>query len=512
MTVAAQLAQGRRDEIALRDPERSWTWLEADTALRPLVNSLLAQNLRPARRVAVYAENSGQTLFHYAAATLAGASAVAVDFHLTPTEAAYIFEDSEVDVVFVDDSTAERGAEAAELAKVVLVVGGTKTVPGVISLADWISAGGDADPPTDQAPLPTVVYTSGTTGRPKAVELPPTSWVGGTDIGQHVRALAGVSMVQHGRHLVVGPMYHSGPLSGTRLFLGGAPVTVLGRFDAEGLLQAIERDRVASSIVVPTHLQRLLALPDGVRNRYDLGSLKFVLQVGAKCPEPVKRRAIEWLGPILWESYGASEVGTTCLISAAEWLERPGSVGRAIPPFEAMVLDDDNQPVPPGTQGRLFFRDTTGHGITYLHASAEGVSLGPDTFTLGEIGVMDADGYVWITDRASDMIVSGGVNIYPAEAEQVLSNHPAISEVSCIGVPHEEMGEQMVALVVAANPAIPPDTDEVIAWCRDRLTHYKCPKRAYIVDELVKTPLGKIDKKAMQVRLANHSARAKGMR
>jgi long-chain acyl-CoA synthetase len=189
------------------------------------------------------------------------------------------------------------------------------------------------------------------------------------------------------------------------------------------------------------------------------------------------------------------------MISAAEWLERPGSVGRAIPPFEAMILGEDNDPVPPGTQGRLFFRDTSGHGLKYLRASAAEVTLGPDVFTLGEIGVMDAEGYVWITDRASDMIVSGGVNIYPAEAEQVLVKHPAVAEVACIGLPHEEMGEQLAAVVVAADPANPPAASELIAWCRDRLSHYKCPKDVFFADEISQTALGKIDKRTLRDRL-----------
>lgn len=506
MTFAAELAASRPGECALRDPTRTWTWPEVDEALRPLVNALIAQPMRPSRRIAVYASNSGQTLLHYVAATLAGTSAAAVNFHLTPAEAAYILTDSEADLVLVDDSTAARGLQAAELAGIRLVVGGMQAHPGVVPLEEWVRAAGSSEPRTDLEPRPTLVYTSGTTGRPKGVELPPTSFVGGADVSEHVERLRANSMVAHGRHLVVGPMYHSGPLASTRLFIGGAPVTVLGRFDAEAMLEAVQRDRVASTIVVPTHLQRLLALPDDVRLSYDVSSLKFVLQVGAKCPEPVKRQAIEWLGPVLWESYGASEVGTTCMISAQEWLDRPGSVGRAIAPFEAMILDHDDHPVPPGTQGRLFFRDTTGHGVRYLHDAGDRGRFPPDVFTLGEIGVMDADGYVWITDRATDMIVSGGVNIYPAEAEHVLAAHPGIAEVACVGAPHDEMGEQLVAVVAPADPARPPDPEELLAWCRERLTHYKCPRRVEFVDALARTPVGKVDKRAVRAGLGPHPA------
>jgi long-chain acyl-CoA synthetase len=498
MTFAARIAAERPEEIALRAPDGDWTWAQVDVALRPMVSGLQMVGWRPSRRVAIYAENSGRTVLHYAAATLAGCSAVAVNFHLAPEEAAYILTHSQADLLIVDDTTAHRGVEAARLAGVPAVVGGSGSVTGSISLAQAAAYVGEAEPSLDVAPRPTMVYTSGTTGTPKGVELPPTSWVGGDTIDEHLERLAQNSMVAHGRHLVVGPMYHSGPLTGTRLFLGGTPVTVLGRFDAEKFLATIERDRIGSAIVVPTHLQRVLALPPDVRDRYDLSSLRFLLQVGAKFPEPDKRATIEWLtwrgvGDVLWESYGASEVGTTCMIGAAEWLERPGSVGRAIAPFEAMILDDEDKPVPPGTEGRLFFRDASGHGLRYVDGT--GTETGAP-FTLGEIGVMDEAGYVWITDRASDLVVSGGVNIYPAEAEKILTEHPAVSEAACIGIPHPDLGEALHALVVPTDPAAPPP--DLLEYCRERLSLYKCPRSVDFVEALTRTPVGKLDKKAMR--------------
>ena len=499
MTFAAALAAQRPDEIALRATDGDWTWAQVDAALRPLVNGMLAARYRPKRRVAIYAENSGQTVLYYAAATLAGCSAVAVNYHLTPEETAYILTHSQADLLIVDDSTAERGWVAARLAGVPAVVGGSGAVTGAISLEQATKFIGDAEPPTSHEPRPTMVYTSGTTGTPKGVELPWTSWVGGADIDEHVERLAQNSMVAHGRHLIVGPMYHSGPITGTRLFLGGAPVTVLGRFDGEKFLATIERDRIGSTIVVPTHLQRVMALPPPARDAHDLSSLTFMLQVGAKFPEPDKRAAIEWLTAagrpdVLFESYGASEVGTTCMISAVEWLERPGSVGRAVPGFEAMILDEDDKPAPPGTEGRLFFR-ADGHGMSYVDGT--GTSAG-EPFTLGEIGVMDEAGYVWITDRASDMVVSGGVNIYPAEAEKVLAAHPGVADVACIGVPHPDLGEALVALVVPIDPFNEPAAEDLLAHCRDNLTLYKCPREILFVEALQRTPVGKVDKKAMR--------------
>lgn len=270
-------------------------------------------------------------------------------------------------------------------------------------------------------------------------------------------------------------------------------MSVLGKFDAEALLQTIERDRIGSSIMVPTHFQRLLALPEERRAAADVSSLRFVLQVGAKCPEPVKREMIEWWGDVVWESYGASEVGTTCMISAAEWLERPGSVGRAVPPFEAYVLGEDGLPAAPGVEGPLWFRDGEGHGIRYI----TGTTTGRD-FTLGEIGRMDEDGYVWITDRFADMVVSGGVNIYPAEVEQTLIDHPGIEDVACFGVPDEEMGERLVAMIVPSDLTDPPSIVEIDEFARQRLAGFKVPRDLVVAATLPRNPVGKLDKRAMR--------------
>lgn len=493
MTFAAEIAKTRPGETALRDRDQALTWEDVDRRLRPAINRLQAADLGPKRRVAIVAGNSVDTLLAYVSCTLAGASAVAVNSHLTATETAYILNDADTRAVFCDTTTAEMAATAARSVGIDTVIAwGDSPLPdGVMSWGDW--GDDDAEPPTDLVPRPTLVYTSGTTGRPKGVELPPTSWVGGADINEHVARLAREPMVSHGRHLVVGPMYHSGPLASTRLFLGGAPVSILGKFDADALLTSIERDRIASAIMVPTHFQRLLALPASRRQQADISSLRFVLQVGAACPEKTKRQMIDWWGEVIWESYGASEVGTTCMISAAEWLAKPGSVGRSIPPFEAYIKGQDGTPAPSGTEGPLWFRDTTGHGIKY----SNGLSTGSE-FTLGEIGRMDFEGYVWITDRLANMVVSGGVNIYPAEVEQVLMQNPAIADVACFGLPDDAMGERLVALVVPANLAAPPSLERISAAARTQLAGYKIPREFIWADELPRTAVGKLNKRALR--------------
>jgi long-chain acyl-CoA synthetase len=325
-------------------------------------------------------------------------------------------------------------------------------------------------------------------------------FAGGKTVKEHVRGLAKNSFTRFGTHLVVGPMYHTGPLSGFRLLAAGVPIVVLGRFNPEGVLRAIDAYKTETSVMVPTHFVRLLALPAQVRARYDVGSMKLVGHTGAACPIDVKRKMIEWWGPIFFEAYGATEVGTTCVITSEEWLEHPGSVGRAVPPFRALIVDDDGNELPANTEGRLFFADATGRGIVYPTDPEKSAAahLRPGVFTLGEIGYVDDARYVFITDRISDMIVSGGVNIYPAEAERVLIDHPAVADVAVIAVPNAVMGEEPKGLVVPVDPAQPPSAKELIAYCRERLAGYKCPRTVDIVDTLGRSAMGKLNKRALR--------------
>jgi acyl-coenzyme A synthetase/AMP-(fatty) acid ligase len=209
---------------------------------------------------------------------------------------------------------------------------------------------------------------------------------------------------------------------------------------------------------------------------------------------------IDWWGLIFTDAYGATEVGTTCQISSADWLENPGSVGRPVPPFSVIVLDDDGNELPANTEGRLFFKDATGRGVIYPNDAekTKAANIAPGVFTLGEIGYVNDGGFVYITDRFSDMVVSGGVNIYPAEAEQVLVQHPDLLDVACIGVPHAEMGEELKALAIPRDLKNPPDAKEVLIFCRERLSHFKCPRTIEFVDDLGRNTMGKINKRKLR--------------
>lgn len=497
---ARLLAAERPTEIALRDPYRAMTWAEVDAALDRVANALRAADLGPAHRIAVFAENAGETALAHLGGLIAGASTVPVNFHLTADETAYILADSRTSVLFVGPETLERGVAAARQAGVGTVVAWRcPATGGVLDWDEWLAAAPAGEASLDAVPRPNLLYTSGTTGKPKGTELPPTMFAGGSTVAEHLEALKKNRFAAFGTHLVVGPMYHTGPLSGMRLLVAGVPSVILARFDAENTLRTIQEYRTETAVMVPTHFVRLLALPDDIKRAYDVSSMQLVAHTGAKCPVDVKRAMIEWWGPVFTDAYGATEVGTTCQITSQEWLEHPGSVGRCLPPFRARIFDDDGNELGPGQEGRLFFEDSTGRGIVYPNdpEKTKAAHIAPGVFTLGEIGYVDADGYVYITDRFSDMVVSGGANIYPAEAEQVLVQHPAVLDVACIGVPHREMGEELKALVMLRSGHEVTGA-ELIAFCRDRLSHYKCPRSVDFVEDLGRTTMGKINKRSLR--------------
>ncbi|QXC62128.1 AMP-binding protein [Aquihabitans sp. G128] len=447
-------------------------------------------------RMAVFAENAAESVIAHVGGLRSGSSVVPVNSHLSATEAAYLLRVADVSLVVAGPGTAERArAAAAEVGHCEVHVWDET------GWDDWL-ASAPAGPPADDRPIPpNLLFTSGTTGTPKATELPPNvfprrrSWAG------FVEALAANRFVGRGRHLVVAPLHHTGPLNAVRALAVGTPIGVLDRFDARRTLDAIRAWEIGSTTLVPTHLSRLAALPADVRSAADTSTLQLVFQTGASCPVDVKRAMIEWWGPVLLEAYGATEVGVTSAITSQDWLEHPGSVGRAVPPYTAVVVDDAGDEVEPGVEGRLCFRDATGRGIVY-HDDPERTAaahVAPGVFTLGEIGKVDADGFVYVTDRFADMVVTGGVNVYPAEMEQVLIAHPAVADVAGIGVAHPDLGEQLVALVVPEDPAAPPSPEALQAWCEERLSRFKCPRQVRLVATLDRNPLGKLDKKGLRV-------------
>ena len=496
----ALLARGSHDpsELALTDGVLMLDWDRLDTRLDEAVASLRRLTSGTSGRVAVMAHNSTETVVAHAAVVLAGLSAVPVSFHLTAGEVAYLLEVSGAELLLAGPETAAVARQAAERVNGVRVLAWRSDEPGVGSWEESVTRVAPGDT-SGVRPAPPMLFTSGTTGRPKPVEQPPTMFPRCDTVAELLGHFAENPLAELRPHLVVGPLYHTGPLTAVRLLLAGAPVVVLRRFDAETVLRTIQEHRVAGTVMVPTHFSRLLALPEEVRESYDVSSLRQVVHTGSACPVEAKRQMIAWWGPVLVEAYGGTEVGTTTSIDSEEWLTHPGSVGRAVPPFEVLVLDEEGRELPTGEPGQLCFRDTTGRGLLYaVDGLAAETPYEPGVFTLGEVGRVDEDGFVYITDRTADLVVSGGVNIYPAEVERVLLTHPAVADVAVFGVPVPEMGEELRALVVVRDPAV--TAAELMALCRSELAGFKCPRALEVVESLPRTTMGKLDKRALRSR------------
>jgi long-chain acyl-CoA synthetase len=505
MALAAQAKiSGAGDEIALMDERTTLTWAALDPLLNRIVNGLLAAQLGEAR-VGVMAMNCAEAMLVHLAGLHAGVSTVPISFHLTASEVAHILADASCRLLFVDAKTAAAGIEAARSAGVEMVVGfRVRRAEGFTDWQEWISRWPETEPAHDMPPRPHLHYTSGTTGTPKGVETPPASFPLKASVAEQIAYFQSLEIVQPHMSpgLVVSPLYHTGPMGSVRALTGGQAQIVLGKFDPETVLKTIDRYRIKTSVMVPTHFQRLLALPKEIRARYDVSSIVKLSHTGAACPPEVKQQMINWFGPVLWDSYGSTESGTTNTISSPEWLKKPGSVGRTVAPFEALIIDDDDKLAGPGASGRIFFRDTSGRGVVYHNdpEKTRAAHIAPGVFTLGDIGHVDEDGYLFITDRSSDMIVSGGVNIYPAEAEQALLKHPAVADVAVLGVPNSDMGEEAKALVIAAYGMAVPASEDLDRFCREHIAGFKCPRSYEFVEDLGRNTMGKINKRALRRR------------
>jgi acyl-CoA synthetase (AMP-forming)/AMP-acid ligase II len=498
------------DEVALRDEIEALTWSELDAILNRSVNALLAHDLGTERRVAVFAENAVTTVVAYLTGILAGCSDVPVNYHLRADECAYILEDSSASIIFAGPENADRAVEAAAKAGGIPVVAwGVSPRPELQTWAEFVASGSPDEPPDDLEPLPYLHYTSGTTGVPKGAKTPTGLYPGAEapTIREHVEALHAAVALDEGPQLGIAPLYHSGQIFPVKVtVLAGRTLIVLRkRFDPEETLRLIEKYKVGRIQMVPTHFVRLLGLPEEVRNRYDLSSLRMVGHSAAACPVEVKRRMIEWLGPIIFEGYGATEQGTVSTITSEEWLRHPGSVGRVREGLELYVIGDDGEELGPNEVGKLYIRDTSGFDVNFHNdeQKTDGIHLRPGVFTIGEVGYVDDDGYLFLTDRFTDTVISGGVNIFPAEAEQAMMGLPGVTDVACIGVPDPDLGEVLRALVVPTDLDNPPSAEELIAQTQAVLTKYKCPRTLEFVQDLGRNQLGKLNKKQLRERYAN---------
>jgi long-chain acyl-CoA synthetase len=432
----------------------------------------------------------------WAACQRAGLRLTTLNWHLTGDEAAYVVADCEAKAFLADARLAAAAQRAAAGARPVarLAIGGG--IPGFDSY-DAALAAESPEPIADPSLGSVMLYTSGTTGRPKGVHRRPAS-----ELENGIYKLYGYRGGD--AHLCTGPLYHAAPL-GISMVLPlatGTTVVLMDRWDPQQTLELIARHRVTHTHMVPTMFHRLLALPDEVRRSYDLSSLRFVLHGAAPCPVAVKQRVMQWLGPIVHEYYAATEgLGTS--VDAATWLRKPGTVGKPQPTEQVIVADEEARPLPPGTVGLVWLLSARGNPFRYF--KDDGKTAGAyrgEYFTLGDMGYLDDDGYLFLTDRSANLIISGGVNIYPAEVDAVLLEHPAVADVATIGVPNEEWGEAVKAVVELRSGVAPSLelADELSEFCRARLAHYKCPRSVDFVETLPRDDNGKIYKRLLRER------------
>jgi long-chain acyl-CoA synthetase len=439
--------------------------------------------------LAIMLPNSIEFAEALAASAKVGAAVLTLNWHLKADEVAWILEDSGASVLVTHD----------DLRPVVEAVTDRLGEPVVWVGDDYEDRLADAS----AEPLPyvwpiawPVLYTSGTSGRPKGV-------VHGGEAAPEIMEMAqdGLLALWGYRpddvHLVAGPMYHAGPAgyASNTLYAGGT-VVAMESWDVHEFLRLVDAHRVTTTFLTPAHFIRILEVPEPERAGFDLSSLRHVIHAGAPCPVPVKERMIAALPHTeIWELYGSSEGGAT-RVSSKEWLERPGTVGLPWPGVEVRIVDrDTGVELPAGEDGLIYVKPAYGRFRYHNDPAKTAETWREEDFTVGDVGHLDDDGYLFLTDRASDMIIRAGVNVYPREVEDVLYQHPAVVDCAVFGVPHDRNGEHPIAVVETRSPVA---AEELVTWCRDRLDPYKCPDRVELVDTLPRDPNGKVLKRHLR--------------
>jgi acyl-CoA synthetase (AMP-forming)/AMP-acid ligase II len=423
-----------------------------------------------------------------------------MNWRLRGAEIAYLLNDSGASVIvagaeFVDIVDEARGGVEQADSRRWVVLGG-KAPAGWLAYDELVAGGSDVEPESPASPtVPSMVYTAGTTGRPKRAYRPH-----GTGLEVVLQFIQAFRLTSDDVHLLAGPGYHSAPaaFSGLQQILG-ATCVVMHRYDPRRALELIERHRVTSTFMAPTLVKRIVDLPEEVRAAYDVSSMRSVIVAAAPFPGDLKRRAVDFFGDNVYEFYGASETGIVTMIGPGELLDHLDSCGRLFDGVEVKLLDDDGNEVAVDQPGELWSRSNQLLGEYYNKPEAMQSSLRDGFFTVGDIARRDAEGYYYICDRKIDMVISGGVNIYPAEIEAVLATHPAVEDCAVIGVPDSEWGETLKAVVKLRESRSATD-DELIAYCGQRLAGYKRPRSVDFVDDFPRDAAGKLVKRTLRDR------------
>ena len=495
-------AQADPARLALVEPDgRKITAGELAAAGNRLVHGLRARGIERGDCIAALLPNGAPIVELLVASMQAGWYITPLNTNLAAPEIAYILGDCEAKIFVGHEKFAEKCAGAAEEAGLApasrFAVG---AVPGFATYQALLEGQPDSVP-DDRLAGQFMQYTSGTTGAPKGIKrdlypIDPDTMA--TMLAGH---LARFDIEPRGDnvHLCTSPMYHTAPLAyGLFSLHFEHTVVLMENWDPEVALQLIEKYRVTTTHMVPTQFHRLLLLPEEVRNRYDVSSLRNVLHAAAPCPVETKRRMLEWWGPVIYEYYGATE-GGGALVKPEEWLRHPGTVGRPWEGAEIKILDDEGKECPPGQPGTVYMKLIQDFAYRGDEKKTREGRRG-DFFTVGDVGYLNEDGYLFLCDRKIDMIISGGVNIYPAEVEAALFAHPEVGDAAVFGVPDDDWGEQVKAAVEPApgSSASPELERELIEFCAERLAKYKCPRSIDFVEAMPRDPNGKLYKRKLR--------------
>ncbi len=499
--------QDRSHDAAVIDADGVTTWGELDDRTNRLIRHLREAGVQPGDCVALLAGNRREIEEVYLACSSAGWLAVPINWHFSAEEIAYVLDDSGATALIVDGNMQDVAAEALDLspgaASRARLVMSAAAPPPFASYEDALAAA-PGEEPDDQMLGGVMFYTSGTTGRPKGVKNTAFQLGASPEILKFsAGAMASVGIPTPGRTLLCGPQYHSAQWAFSFLpLVAGTSVVMQRKFVPEETLQLIDEHAITNVHLVPTQFVRLLRVAENLKSGFRGDSLQLVLHGAAPCAPSVKRAMIDWWGTKVTEYYGATEGGVVTIISAQEWLVKPGSVGKAMPIVELKIVADDDTEAATGSEGVIHVRNLLGTDFEYLNEPGKTAEAHrePGFFTLGDIGFLDADGYLFLSDRKIDMIISGGVNIYPAEIEAILISHPAVLDVAVFGVPNDEFGEEVRAAVqLTPNTRFTPALDrDLKALVRAKMAAYKVPKNIDVVAEMPRSDAGKLLKRQLR--------------
>ncbi|HEY2388387.1 MAG TPA: AMP-binding protein [Candidatus Binatia bacterium] len=499
---AAANAQTFPDRDAVVCGPVRYTWSQWNARINQLAHAMRALGLDEGDKIAMLLQNRHEFLEIGQAAIKIGAVMVPLNYRLRGREIEYILNNSDARALFTSE---EFLPEIVPLMDAVPGVGrgsyvlvGTGEAPGFTPYERLLAGQPTSEPPEQGTPgMNAMIYTSGTTGRPKGVFRK-----GGIDPQLLMGIIQGFGL-QYGAEvqIVPAPLYHSAPSLGSSLTIAlGGTVVIMEKFDPEEFLALIDREKVTSSLVVPTIVKRVLALPDEVKRRYDVSSLHSLIVGAAPFPLETKRAAIEFFGDCVYEYYGSTDAGLNTILPPSEQRARPASCGKIVPGTDIRILDDEGRELPTGEVGNIYVSNALVTAMQYYKDPEKTRSaFRGEHMTVGDMGYLDADGYLYIVDRKTDMVISGGVNIYPAEIEEVIYEHDAVLDVAVIGVPNDDWGEELKA-VVQLKPGAHASADDIIDFCRERLADYKRPRTVDFVAEVPRNPSGKLLKREIRAR------------